>query len=194
MDSCDALLAAIDNFDGTVIMVTHNEMFLHALARHLIVFRSNRIEVFDGNYRDFLDRGGWEEDNAPAATTVEKTGSDTNRERISKKEIRRRRSEILAERGRKLNPLEKRIAQIEDKIDAAERQLNQLNASMQTASMANDGAKIADISRTIHACQTKIEGLFDELESATVAYENVKASFAGRMAAFEAEVKTFSDA
>jgi ATP-binding cassette subfamily F protein 3 len=27
MDACDALLAAIDNFDGAVIMVTHNEMF-----------------------------------------------------------------------------------------------------------------------------------------------------------------------
>ena len=38
MDACDALLAAIDNFDGAVIMVTHNEMFLHALADRLIVF------------------------------------------------------------------------------------------------------------------------------------------------------------
>ena len=32
MESCDTLLSAIDNFEGAVIMVTHNEMFLHALA------------------------------------------------------------------------------------------------------------------------------------------------------------------
>ena len=39
MDSCDALLAAIEDFDGTVVMVTHNEMFLNALADRLIVFQ-----------------------------------------------------------------------------------------------------------------------------------------------------------
>ena len=32
LESCDALLAAIDSFDGTVVMVTHNEMFLKTLA------------------------------------------------------------------------------------------------------------------------------------------------------------------
>ena len=42
MESCDALLEAIDSFDGTVIMVTHNELFLHALAERLIVFRPKR--------------------------------------------------------------------------------------------------------------------------------------------------------
>jgi len=46
MDACDALLAAINNFNGTVIMVTHNEMFLHALADKLVVFKDNGLEVF----------------------------------------------------------------------------------------------------------------------------------------------------
>ena len=32
MESCDSLLAALDAFKGTIIMVTHNEMFLNALA------------------------------------------------------------------------------------------------------------------------------------------------------------------
>ncbi|HRC99485.1 MAG TPA: ABC-F family ATP-binding cassette domain-containing protein, partial [Deltaproteobacteria bacterium] len=36
MESNDALLAAIDSFEGAVVMVTHNEMFLHALAERLI--------------------------------------------------------------------------------------------------------------------------------------------------------------
>ena len=55
MESCDALLAAIDSFDGTVIMVTHNEMFLHTLAERLIVFQDETVEIFDGNYQEFLE-------------------------------------------------------------------------------------------------------------------------------------------
>ena len=51
MESCDALLEAIDSFDGTVIMVTHNELFLHALAERLIVFHQNGVSMFEGGYQ-----------------------------------------------------------------------------------------------------------------------------------------------
>jgi len=59
MESSDALLAAIDNFDGAVVMVTHNEMFLHALAERLIVFQDDGISVHEGSYERFLERVGW---------------------------------------------------------------------------------------------------------------------------------------
>ena len=48
LESCDALLAAIDNFEGTVAMVTHNEMFLKTIAQRLIVFHNEEIYVFEG--------------------------------------------------------------------------------------------------------------------------------------------------
>ena len=59
MESSDALLAALDSFDGAVVMVTHNEMFLHALAERLIIFYRDAVEVFEGGYQHFLDKGGW---------------------------------------------------------------------------------------------------------------------------------------
>jgi ATP-binding cassette subfamily F protein 3 len=62
MDSCDSLLAAIDAFEGAVVIVTHNEMFLHTLATRFIVFDRGRARVFDGSYQDFLDQVGWEND------------------------------------------------------------------------------------------------------------------------------------
>ncbi|MCD8492613.1 MAG: ATP-binding cassette domain-containing protein [Geovibrio sp.] len=39
MQSCDSLLEALDDFPGTLLLITHNEMFLHALADRLIVFK-----------------------------------------------------------------------------------------------------------------------------------------------------------
>jgi ATP-binding cassette subfamily F protein 3 len=61
MESGDAMLAAIDNFDGAVVIVTHNEMFLHALAERLIVFQSS-VSIFEGSYQSFLERKGWEDE------------------------------------------------------------------------------------------------------------------------------------
>ncbi len=64
MQSCDSLIEAIDAFEGSVIMVTHNEMHLKAVATKLIVFDNNTIRVFDGTYDDFLSDVGWsDEDN-----------------------------------------------------------------------------------------------------------------------------------
>jgi len=62
MESCDALMTAINEFSGAVVMVTHNEMFLHTLAQRLIVFRENGVEYVEGDYRSFLDQGGWHDD------------------------------------------------------------------------------------------------------------------------------------
>ena len=69
MDSCDSLLAAIDAFEGAVVIVTHNEMFLHSLATRFIVFDRGRARVFDGSYQDFLDTVGWESDDDSKPTS-----------------------------------------------------------------------------------------------------------------------------
>ncbi|MDL2330273.1 ATP-binding cassette domain-containing protein, partial [Desulfosarcina sp. OttesenSCG-928-A07] len=129
MDACDALLAAIDAFDGAVIMVTHNEMFLHALASQLIVFDDTGARFFDGTYQDFLEKGGWGD--APAMTRhsdiPEAPEERPSGPRLTKKELRRLRSDIITERAKSLKPLEDIIAAAEEKIDVAETRLAQLN-------------------------------------------------------------------
>lgn len=59
MQSCDSLIEAIDDFDGSVIMVSHNEMHLRAVATKLIIFDNNKITIFDGTYDEFLTDVGW---------------------------------------------------------------------------------------------------------------------------------------
>jgi len=59
MQSCDSLIEAIDDFDGSVIMVTHNEMHLRSVATKLVVFDNNSISIFHGTYDEFLSDVGW---------------------------------------------------------------------------------------------------------------------------------------
>lgn len=62
MQSCDSLIDAIDGFDGSVVMVTHNEMHLRAIATKLIVFDSGKIITYSGGYDDFLADVGWSDE------------------------------------------------------------------------------------------------------------------------------------
>ncbi len=178
MDSSDALLAAIDSFDGTVVMVTHNEMFLHALAHRLIVFQNDRIAVFDDTYGRFLEKGGWEESGGfSAAGEKDEPAEKTGQSKQTKKEARRKRSALNAERARILKPMQRRITQVENRIDDLEKEQRQLSDKMQAASEAMDGPAITDLSQALHTCQSAIDTLFDELETLTAEYEEQTALF-----------------
>jgi len=177
MESCDALLAALDSFDGTVILVTHNEMFLHALAERLIVFRENGIEVFDGTYQEFLDKGGWQDEKAPRAAAAAPDGAPAETLKAVRKDLRRQRSEILARRSRTLKPLEDEMRRLERDIEGQDRDMARLTQAMQTASENRDGARIAEISQSIHAGRKAIDRLFDALDRATRDHEEQVAGF-----------------
>ena len=177
MESCDALLAAIDNFEGSIVMVTHNEMFLHTLAERLIVFQNDRVDVFEGSYQRFLEKGGWGDEEVIPKPVRKDDGEKKSDKKPTKKEIRRRRSKIIIERAKVLNPLEQRIAQLEHAIEARENELGELNAAMREASQAQSGPKILELSQSIHNCQAAIDKLFEELEELTSTFEEQKAMF-----------------
>lgn len=61
MESCDSLLQAIKNFEGAVIMVTHDESFLREIANKLVIFDDNKTFEFEDSYEFFLKRVGWKD-------------------------------------------------------------------------------------------------------------------------------------
>jgi ATP-binding cassette subfamily F protein 3 len=189
MESCDALLAAIDNFDGTVIMVTHNEMFLHALAQRLIIFQNDRIEVFDGGYQRFLDKGGWQEESTASGTYRQNAQNSVVLPKLTKKDLRRQRSEIISERSRTVKPLQERIIKVEDQVAKEEAELNRLNLAMQQAAQDQNGSRITEISQALHTCQQTIDRLFAELEGLTRELETRSAEFKKRLSRFDSDIE-----
>jgi ATP-binding cassette subfamily F protein 3 len=187
MDACDALLAAIDNFDGALIMVTHNEMFLHALADRLIVFDDAGARLFDGSYQDFLDKGGWGD-----GAAISRRQDDLPQEtapaapRFNKKELRRLRSEIITEKSKVLKPMEDAIAKAEAEIETNEALLDQLNQEMVEASEQGDGDRIAPLSQQIRSCQDIIETRFAEMEKMDDQRQRLEKKFERRLAELEA--------
>jgi ATP-binding cassette subfamily F protein 3 len=190
MESSDALLAAIDNFDGTVIMVTHNEMFLHALSQRLIVFQNDRLEVFDGSYQRFLDRGGWQDEITAAVNPRSQKLNTMDLPKLTKKNLRRQRSEIISARSRIVKPLQERITRVERQMENEEAELARLNRFMQQAAQDQDGARISEISQALHSCQQTIDRLLDELEALTRKLETRNAEFDARLNQLDPEAES----
>lgn len=172
MQSCDSLLEAVDEFRGTVVMVTHNEMFLKAIAERLIVFSNDSIEVFEGGYEEFLEKVGWQEDfndkqSAPAVG--------------NKKELRRIRSEIIAEKNKVLKPIQDRHDKLEKDIAITENIIDVLNKKLIDASKSGNAQEIAKSSKALDEAKKSVDDMFEELVTLTDKLEELTAVYEERL-------------
>jgi len=163
MESVDSLVEAIDAFEGAVVLATHSEMILHAVAERLIVFDGGNPWLFEGSYQDFLDRAGWRDEEATVRQPEET--EDRRWQKTEKKELKRIRAEVIAERSRALSPLEQDIARIEKRIVELEERVRDENMALIRASQAGVGRTISSLSVSIHNAKKEIEELFEQLEA-----------------------------
>ncbi|MDD3642571.1 MAG: ABC-F family ATP-binding cassette domain-containing protein [Candidatus Krumholzibacteria bacterium] len=184
LESCDALLEAIADFDGAVVMVTHNEMLIHGLADRLIVFQGGGARLYEGSYRDFLETRGWEEERESAEVPADEEATGRRQDRRAAKRMR---AGIVNERSRTLAPLKKRIDELERSIVGYEKELEKLHEEIEAASRQGDGARIAEASRGVGPCEQSIAQCFEKLEAAHDEYERLNREFEERLDAVDRE-------
>lgn len=163
MESIDSLVEAMDTFPGAVVIVTHSEMILNAIAKRLIVFDGGKATLFHGTYRDFLERVGWEDEDRdmPPGKTA---GEEWERPSVRKKEQKRLRAEFIQVRSKVLGPLEQKMTSVEKKIIGLEKEIEENNQALIRATTMGNGKSIASLSITIHNARKEIDRLFDELD------------------------------
>ena len=62
MESIEALIDAIEDFEGAVIIVTHSELILKRMnLDKIVVCHEGKQEMHLGTYEEFLDKKGWQE-------------------------------------------------------------------------------------------------------------------------------------
>ena len=141
--------------------------------------------MFEGDYRYFLEREGWHDETIDRSTPETAEQKAALFDKMTKKEIRRKRSEIITERGKKMKPLEEKIASAERDIEGYEKKIDELNEGMMKASKASDGNIIADISKKIHKYQSLLEVRFAEFESFYEEKEKIESEYNGYLQLLE---------
>ncbi len=172
MESIDSLIEAIDVFDGAVIIVTHSELMLHALATRLIVYDNDTISHFEGTYSDFLERVGWGEEGGPKKKKQKKNAdAGANAKGNGTKDAKRQRTSILNDRSKALGPSSAKIASLEATITQLEQAVEKDSQALAAASSRGEALTIRTLSLSLREAQQKIEKLFAELEALTTEHD-----------------------
>ncbi|MFA9374663.1 MAG: ATP-binding cassette domain-containing protein, partial [Poseidonibacter sp.] len=165
MDSIDALTKAIKRFNGSSIIVTHSEELLRRVCDRLIIFANNEAKYFDGNYDDFLEKIGWEEEEVE-----EKVKSAP---KVNKKENKKLRSSLIQERNKITSPLKKQIDSLENSIMKIEDELQEQHDELIQASNKGDNSKVIELSRLVTNNENQIEENFEALELAQTKFDEI---------------------
>jgi ATP-binding cassette subfamily F protein 3 len=175
MDSIDSLTKAIKNFTGSVIIVTHSEELLRAVADRLVIFSKDTAEYFDGGYDLFLEKIGWEEEEGDKK---EKKVVKSDRY-INKKE----RAALLQERNKLTNPLKKEIDKYESLIIDTEEELEKNQKELIELSNKNESAQIVDLYKVIAMQEQVIETSFERLEDAQNKFDDITNEYESKIEA-----------
>lgn len=139
MRSKDVLKEAIKEFDGTVIVVSHDREFLDGLVTKVYEFGGGVVKEHIGGIYDFLQKKKIESLNElqlSASPTVSATKKEEP-ETVSENKLS---YEAQKELNKKIRKLEKRIADCEQKIEKLETEIGEVEADMATPEGASDMA------------------------------------------------------
>jgi ATP-binding cassette subfamily F protein 3 len=156
MESIEALIDAMEDFEGAVILVTHSELILKRLNfDKIIVCHQGSQDLFRGNYNEFLDKDGWHDKEQLAPAKSKKS--------IAPTESIGGRSE-KADQAKATKAIEREIDQKQDAIAQLEQELQKINDQLVIASQERNSSKIQELSIALADCQKKIDRLYDALD------------------------------
>lgn len=183
LESCESLLEAIEKFPGSVLMVTHNELYIHRLATKLIVFDRGKVKVFNGTYQEFLAKVGWESEDEKQVQLTDNSSQMTGRTKYDeKKTMKLKKALLLQERSQILRPLEEEIKRLEKLIAGLEKELHVCTEALIKASTSGDGQMIAKMSKESHRLRSASEREYERLDAVLVQFERKTIEYKEKMA------------
>ena len=161
----EILKQALQKYDGTLILVSHDRYFLDGLVDTVYEFKNHKIKQYKGGISYFLEKKRIKNLEELTKNQQVKTKTEQNKIKDSKQNYLKRK-----ERKRQLERFEKVIAQIEDKIQELENEILEMEEKMSKPENLVDSNIFENYEKTKQLLESAIE----EWETTSEQYEALK--------------------
>jgi ATP-binding cassette subfamily F protein 3 len=176
MASIDALAYALEQFQGTLIFISHDVYFIRALANHVVHVNAGRLTPYPGGYQYYLDKtkaqsaraaltsnGG----NDVAATKSAPARAATVSERpVDRKEQKRLEAEQRQARSNRRKGQQQIVDRLEKEIQQMEARLKDLTAELESSATYEKPGRAVEVNRELLHAQERLAELNPEWEAA----------------------------
>jgi len=146
MSSKNILQQAIQQYEGTCIIVSHDRAFLDPTVNKVLEVQPGYIKTYLGNVSYYLARKKEEEEQEKKAESVAaEKEADTN-DQLSRKEQRRIEAERRNEISRRTKPIRQKIESLEKEIEQMESRKMEIEEAMAQPDFYDDEKKVKKFS------------------------------------------------
>ena len=158
INSREILEQALDDFEDTLIIVSHDRYFINKLATRIIYLDNESPNIdFKGVYQDFLTYKNNINIQNESSENVNENMSTSKLQHLASKE----------ERSRKRR-LEKLVTSTEKEISEIENTLNGIEEKMQSEEILSDHIKLMDLQKQQDELNESLEKLYETWEEASL--------------------------
>ena len=172
MASINALVNALQPYEGTIVFVSHDVHFIRSLAKNVLHINAGQLTPYAGDYDYYLEKSGAACDRQALVAELQNhrppsiSEAEPAKPKLSLKQIKeQRRAEAEARKAASAAKRQSEVKrqQIEERIIGLENRQRELVAILETA--ANDSAsfplhrELAELSDALEAANAEWEGL-----------------------------------
>ena len=169
MRSKDVLKDAIRDFDGTVIVVSHDREFLDGLVTKVYEFGGGQVREHLGGIYDFLQKKKIDSLQQLAAPTLSASPTATKTEEAPVSEAKLS-YEAQKELAKKIRKVEKQVADCEARIEKLEADI----ATLETRMATPEGASDMSLYEQHTALKKELDTAVEEWENASMELDELK--------------------
>ncbi len=155
--SKEALEGALEDFDGTVFIISHDRYLINKMADKILAFENGSVNSYNMNYDDYLSK--IVANAAPAEESAPKAKKEPNDYQKQKK--------LQSDRRK----LEGKIKRLEEAIENIETEIENLHAEINSA--GSDFEKITSLSKTLEEKENEHEKMLEVWEEQSMELEEL---------------------
>jgi ATP-binding cassette subfamily F protein 3 len=185
MSSIDALAYALDQFQGTLVFISHDVYFIRALANHVVHVNAGCLTPYPGGYQYYLDKTQASSERAgltAQGSTLSRPGTNQalanpkarpGVETISRKEMKRAEAEQRQARARDRKAQELQVQKLESEIKDLEARQAELIAELEKPETYEKGGVAVAVNRELLDIQDRLATLTPQWEQAATLLEQM---------------------
>ena len=140
--SIEILEKALEDYEGTILLVSHNRHFLDTICNTIYVLDENGLTKFKGNYEDYKEQ--------------------INKKEATKKDTSKKEEYILQkEKSKKISKLKREIESIENELEKIDLDKKECNSKMFEKDVANNLEKLLSLQEKLDNLSKKEEELME---------------------------------
>ena len=165
----EELEAALDDYPGTLLVVSHDRYFVSRMATRILEIRDRRVRLFKGSYREYEEMKAKEKEEKAAL----RVDSDVLSRRREEEKKRREKREHILELRRKKRTLKKRLQELEEEIFLEEQKVSSYQDRLADGEIYQNFDDARSVAEEYKKAQKHLHRLYEQWEAAALQLEEL---------------------